>query len=75
MVAQIVTKQKAAPPPGMISLQNMEMMCPWLALPEEKFTWQPGLVTLACRHNPEPEAARRSLIVLPRGRGHLTGDR
>ena len=27
MVAQIVTKQKAAPPPRMVSLQNMEVVC------------------------------------------------
>src|SRR6516165_3227543 len=31
--------------------------------------------TAACRHNPAPEAARRSLIVLLRGCGRLTGDR
>src|ERR1700756_4757920 len=46
MVAQIVTKQKAALPPGMVSLQNMEVVCPWpgKSLPEEKLSWQPGLV-------------------------------
>src|SRR5215468_11112293 len=46
MVAQIVTKQKAALPPGMVSLQNMEVVCPWpgKSLPEEKLAWQPGLV-------------------------------
>src|SRR6266478_6143553 len=31
--------------------------------------------TAACRHNPAPEAARRSLIVLLRGCGRLTGYR
>jgi hypothetical protein len=46
MVAQIVTKQKAAPPPGMVSLQNMEVVCQWpgKSLPEEKLAWQSGLV-------------------------------
>ena len=46
MVAQIVTKQKAALPPGMVSLQNMEVVCPWpgKSLPEEKLSWQPDLV-------------------------------
>src|SRR6266436_8393266 len=34
-----------------------------------------GPRTAACKHNPAPEAARRSLIVLLRGCGRLTGDR
>src|SRR6266851_9554009 len=29
MVAQIVTKQKTVLPPGIVSLQNMEVVCPW----------------------------------------------
>ena len=38
MVAQIVTKQKTVLPPGIVSLQNMEVVCLWpgKSLPEEK---------------------------------------
>jgi hypothetical protein len=46
MVAQIVTKQKTVLPPGVVSLQNMEVVGPWpgKSLPEEKLARQPGLV-------------------------------
>src|SRR5277367_1151364 len=46
MVAQIVTKQKAVLPPGIVSLQNMEVVCPWpgKCLPEKELARQPGLV-------------------------------
>src|SRR5260221_5476043 len=46
MVAQIVTKQKTVLPSGVVSLQNMEVVCPWpgKSRPVGKLARQPSLV-------------------------------